>query len=58
MTLALPFFHAVAFLTRLPLPSFVFQAQTDPYTKTDTVSCYPLVGLLIGVLLAALARSV
>jgi adenosylcobinamide-GDP ribazoletransferase len=43
---------AIGFLTRVPVPSRVFG---DERAKTQSLAWYPLVGLLLGALLAALA---
>lgn len=44
--------HAIGFLTRIPVPESVF---ADARAKTASLAWYPLVGLLLGALLAALA---
>ena len=43
---------AIGFLTRLPVPS---HAYDDPNAKAASLAWYPLVGVLIGLLLGALA---
>lgn len=51
MKILLPFFIAVQFLTRLPVPTFGVQKQN---VMGRSLLYYPLVGLLVGAILAAL----
>lgn len=45
-----PFFYALQFLTRIPVP---LREAPDPVMQGRMVTAYPLVGLMIGVMMAA-----
>ncbi len=49
-----PFFLALALLTRLPIPRGALAHQPDARARSQSVLCYPLVGLCIGILLASI----